>query len=120
MTVNHQPCAYHQHRRQPRRRIARECDSIREFILVEENVVMGRTAGTEQSTVTLQIKVKLDGIDNVAVDDCASRAISTPIALVLRAWEEANMVTLANNDKRDGGVATHFFARLCGGRGVQN
>ena len=75
---------------------------------------MGWAAGTEQSAVTLQIKVKLYGIDNVAVDDCASGAISAPIALVLRAWEEANVVTLANNDKRDSGIATHFFARACG------
>lgn len=75
---------------------------------------MGRTTGTEQTTVALQIKVKLDGIDNVAVDDCASRAISAPIALIARAREEANVVTLANNNKRDGSIETQFFARLCG------
>ena len=74
---------------------------------------MGRTAGTEQSTVTLQIKVKLYGIDNVAVDDCANEAISAQIALVFKAWEEANMLTLVDNDKRDGGVNTQFFARAC-------
>ena len=76
---------------------------------------MGRTAGTEQSAVTLQIKVKFDGIDNIAVDDCASGAISAPITLVIRPREEANMVTFANDNKRDGGVETQFFARVCGG-----
>jgi len=76
---------------------------------------VGRTASTEQSTVTLQIKVKLDGIDNVAVDDCASGAISAPITLIFRSWEEANMVTLANNDKGNGGGETQFFARVYGG-----
>jgi len=71
---------------------------------------MGRTASTENTTVTLQIKVELDGIDNVTVDDCASGAISAPIALIFRAGEEANMVTLSNNDKRDVGFETQFFA----------
>jgi hypothetical protein len=74
---------------------------------------MGRTAGTEQSTVTLQIKVKFDRIDNIAVDDCASGAISAPITLVVRPREEANMVTFANNNERDGGVESQFFARFC-------
>jgi len=72
---------------------------------------MGRTAGTEQTTVALQIKVKLDGIDNVAIDDCASGAISAPITLIARAREEANVVTLANNNECDGCLETQFFAR---------
>ena len=76
---------------------------------------MGRTAGTEQSTVTLQIKVKFDRIDNIAVDDCASGAIPAPIALVIRPREEANMVAFANDNKCDGRVETQFFARFCGG-----
>lgn len=75
---------------------------------------MSRTAGTELSAVTLQIKIKFDGIDNIAIDDCASGAISTQIALIVIAREEANVATLANNDKRDGGVETHFLARACG------
>jgi hypothetical protein len=112
-TVNRQPWVHSQHRKQRPRRITQKCDDIREFILVEENIVMGRTAGTEQSTVTLQIKVKFDRIDNIAVDDCASRAISALITLVLRLREEENMVTFANNDKRDGGVETQFFACFC-------
>ena len=78
---------------------------------------MGRTAGTEQTTVALQIEVKLDGIDNVTVDDCASRAISAPIALIARAREEANVVTLANNNKCDICAETQFFARACGRNG---
>jgi hypothetical protein len=80
---------------------------------------MGRTAGTEQTTVALQIKVKLDGIDNVAVDDRASRAISAPITLIARAREEANMVTFANDNKRDVGFETQFFARVCGGMRIK-
>jgi hypothetical protein len=76
---------------------------------------MGRTAGTERTTMTLQIKVKFDGIDNIAVDDCASRAVSAPITLVIRPREEANMVTFSNDNKRDGGVETQIFARFCGG-----
>ncbi len=83
--------------------MALECDDIRESILVDENVVMCRTAGTEQAAVTLQIKVEFDGIHNVAVDDCASGAISAPISLVFRAREEANMVALADNNKCYGG-----------------
>jgi len=71
---------------------------------------MGRTAGTKITTVTLQIKVELDGMDNVAVDDCASGAISAPIAVIFSAREEANAVTFADNDKRDVGVDTQFFA----------
>jgi len=73
---------------------------------------MGRTVGTEQSTatLTLQIKVKLDGMDNVAVDDCASGAITATITFIFRAREEANVVTFANNDNRDGGVETQFIA----------
>ena len=65
--------------------------------------------------MALQIKVKFNGVDNVAIDDCAGGAISAPIALVVIAREEANVVTLANNDKRDGGVETQFFACACGG-----
>ena len=78
---------------------------------------MGRTAGTEQTTVALQIEIKLDGVDNVAVDDCASGAISAPIALIVGAREEANMVTLANNNKCDVCTETQFFACACGRNG---
>jgi len=71
---------------------------------------MGRTAGAKRSTLTLQIKVKFNGIDNIAVDDCASEAISARITC--KAWEEANMVMLANNDKGDGGAEAQFLARV--------
>jgi len=75
---------------------------------------MGRSAGTENTSVTLQIKVELDGMNNVAVDDCASWAISTPISLIFIAREEANVVMFGNNDERDVGVEAQFFARACG------
>ena len=78
---------------------------------------MGGTAGASRSTLTLQIKVKFNGIDNVAVDNCAGEAI--PARITCKAWEEANMVVLANNDKRDGGAETQFFARVCGEVGIE-
>lgn len=79
---------------------------IRELILVEKNIVMGWPTSTKQTAVTLEIKVKLDGVDDVAIDNCPRRAVPTSISLICRLWEEANMVSLANYDKRDGGFDT--------------
>ena len=78
---------------------------------------MGRTAGARRSTLTLQIKVKFNGIDNVAVDNCAGEAI--PARIICKGWEEANMVVLANNDKRDGGPETQFLHASAGKWGLK-
>jgi hypothetical protein len=72
---------------------------------------VGRTTCTKDSTVTLKIKVKFNWVNHVAVDNRAGDTISAPVTLILIAWEEANMVSLANDDKGDFGVYPQFFTR---------
>jgi len=69
---------------------------------------MGRTAGTKNSPVTQQIKVKFDRVDHIAVYNSAGDAISASVSLVFNAGEEANVVPLANDDEGDGRFETQF------------
>jgi hypothetical protein len=61
--------------------------------------------------VTQKIEVEFHWVDHVAVDNRASDTISAPVTLILIAWEEANMVPLANDDKRDGWFYFQFCTR---------
>jgi hypothetical protein len=77
--------------------------NIRKFVLIDEDVVVGRATGAENSPVTQQIKVKFDGVDHVAVDNSASDAIPASVTLILRTREKPNVVPLADYDKSDRG-----------------
>jgi hypothetical protein len=76
-------------------------EDVREFVLIEENVVVGRTTCTKDSPMTLEVEVEFHRVDHIAVDNRAGEAISASVALVISAREEANMVSLANDNKRD-------------------
>lgn len=53
----------------------------------------------------LEVEVKLDGVDDRAVNDEPSRAVLTlPVALVLVPREEPDMMSLSDNNDRDLGV----------------
>lgn len=71
---------------------------------------MRRTRRAQQTAVALEIKVKLGGTDDVGVDDSPGRAVSTLVCVAGSLREEADMVTLAHDDHRDGGVDLQFFA----------
>jgi hypothetical protein len=64
---------------------------------------VGWAAGSENSPVTQQIKVKFDRIDHVAVDNSASDTISASVTLILNTREKPNVVPLADYDKSNGG-----------------
>jgi hypothetical protein len=71
---------------------------------------MGWTTGTKQPSMTLQVEVEFDRIDNVAIDNCPRWAITASIAFIFRLWEEPNVVPLADNDKGNCGFEPHFLA----------
>jgi len=74
--------------------------------------VMGRSAGAQESSVTLKVEVKFSGMSDLTIDDSASRAIATPIGVPLRLREETDMVALSNNDDCDLGIDTQLLACL--------
>lgn len=71
---------------------------------------MRRTTGTEDSSVTQEVEVKLDGVNDITVDNSASDAISASVTLTFISWEEANMVPLPNDDESDSGFDTQLGA----------
>lgn len=52
----------------------------------------------------LQVEVELDGMHDVPVDDSASLAVTTPVSLVWPRREEADVVSLADDDDSDSGL----------------
>ncbi len=58
------------------------CDLL-ELVLVIENRVMSGAAGTQKTSVTLQIKVEFGRMGNIPVDDSPSRAITRAVAFTL-------------------------------------
>ena len=73
---------------------------------------MGWATGAENSPVTQEIKVKLNRVDHITVDNSASDAIPASITLILRTREKPNVVPLADYDKSDGGFETQFRTRI--------
>ena len=100
MIVVHQRWAWRQHRKYSGQWDIRS--NLRESILVDEDVVVGRTTGSENSPVTQQIKVKFDRVDHVAVDNSAGDAIPASVTLVFER-EKPNVVPLADDDESNGG-----------------
>ncbi len=49
---------------------------------------MSRSTGTEQSAVTLKIKVEFRRMRDISVDDRARRAVAAAISFLLVGWEE--------------------------------
>lgn len=73
----------------------------REIVLVEQHIIMRRPRRSEQSSVTLQVEIELGRVRDVTIDDSASRAVARPVCLVLRHGEEADVVSLSDDDDRN-------------------
>jgi len=68
------------------------------------------TTCSEKATVALQIEVKFGGMSNVAIDDSACWAVTTPIGVPMILWEKSNVMPLANDNDRDSGFDLEFVA----------
>ena len=112
MIVDCQHWAQRQHRETSSQRDIQSTSNIRESVLIDEDVVVGRATGSENSPVTQQIKVKFDRVNHIAVNNSASDAIPASVALVLNAREKPNVVPLADYDQSDGGLETQLNTRL--------
>ena len=66
----------------------------------------------QQATVRLKVEVELDGVHDVAIDDRARWAVSALVACSV-SGEEADMVTLSDDDDSDGGSNAKLLACLC-------
>ena len=90
----------------------KEKEGAREAVLVEENIIVRRSAGAQQASMALQVVVELDRVDNIPVHDCACGAVAAPIAVPLGLGEEADMVTLADDDECDLRRDPQFLASI--------
>ena len=59
---------------------------------------MGRSTGTQYSTMTLKIEVKLGWMSNVTVYNCSSRTVSTLVRIFRVSREESNVVPLSDDN----------------------
>lgn len=73
----------------------------RETILIAKNIIMRWSTRPEKTTVTLQIEVKLRGVSHLAVDHCASWAISAPVSITWVLGEEPDVVSFSDNNDGD-------------------
>ena len=73
---------------------------------------MRRPTRTKDSSVTQEIEVKLDRVDDITVDNSAGNTISASVTLIFLSREEPNVVPLPNDDESDGGFHTQFSTSL--------
>jgi hypothetical protein len=83
-------------------------------ILIHQHIVVGRLVVTLQSSMTIQIKVKLGGVADALVNHSAGQAVAAPVLVVLISWEEAGVVVFGGHDVGYGG-AVAFFKLEAGG-----
>jgi hypothetical protein len=69
---------------------------------------VGWSTGTEDSSVTQEVEVKFDRVNDITVDNSAGDAISASVTLIFLSREEANVVPLPDNDESDSGFDTQF------------
>ena len=74
---------------------------------------MGGTTGTKDTSMTQEIEVEFDRVNDIAVDNRAGDTISASVTLIIPGREEANVMPLANDNKCDCGFYTQFYACLC-------
>jgi hypothetical protein len=105
-TASRQHWARRQHRKE--HRLQATLRDLRELVLIQENIIVRRSTGTEDSSVTQEIEVELDGVNDITVDNGAGDAVSASITLILLSREEANVVPLPNDNESDSRFHTQF------------
>lgn len=88
----------------------------RKVVLIGENIVMRWSTGSEQPSMTLQIKVELRRVCNLPVDNGTRRAIPASVSVLGLLWEEPDMVALADHNHRNFRLDTEFGAGSLDGR----
>lgn len=71
---------------------------IRESIFITQHVVMGRTAGTKETTVALKIEVELGWMCDFSINDSACWTITTLVGLPFILGEKSNMMPFTDDD----------------------
>lgn len=79
-----------------------------ELVVIIQHVVMSRARGTEKSGVTLEVKVKLDWMNDLQINHGPGHAVANAITLLASHREEARVMTLLNDDQGDHGVVPGF------------
>lgn len=62
--------------------------------------------------MALQVVVEFDRVDDIPVYDCACGAVAAPVAVPLGLGEEANVVTLADDNECDLRRDSQFLASI--------
>lgn len=85
----------------------------RKVVFVVQDTIVRWTRRSQETCVTLKIKVKLRGMDDFAVDHSASWTISTVVCILAAGREKSDVMSLPNDDDGDSRVDIHFLARSC-------
>lgn len=65
-----------------------------------------------------QIEIAVEGVRNLAVDYCTGLDITRFIGLLIRVWDQANVVSFRANDVGERGSQTKSCASTCSGNSV--
>lgn len=78
----------------------------RELVLIMDHVVVCGARGAQQASMTLKVKVELDGVSDTRIHDHAGLTVARAVCVLWSDGEEASVVALLDNHERDlGGVA---------------
>lgn len=94
-------------------KIERQCLQLIscETVIVLEDVVVGRARSTQECTVRLQVKVKLEWMDDLGINDRAGFAVTQLVSLPRFHREKTSVMALLHHHKRDLRLVAFFEAK---------
>jgi len=84
----------------------------REIILIDKNIVMSRSARSQETAVALEIKVELGRVGDGGIDDGSRRAVAGSVGITGVVGEKADVMAFANYNECNCRVDTQIRAGL--------